>query len=373
MVTIKEVLNKSDMNAFVNFPEKLYRNNPYYVPGLKMDELATLNPQKNPAFDFCEAKYFLAYKNNELVGRVAGIINNAYIDKWKNKYVRFGWIDFIDDLDVSKALLEAVQQWAAQKGLEAIHGPLGFTDLDYEGCLIQGFEELGTMATIYNHPYYPVHFEKLGFKKDTDWVEYKIKPSLQLPEKIVKIADIVEKRLKLHVVKAKSPKEIKPYAPAIFDLINDAYSELYGVTPLTKRQVDYYIKAYFSFMRADYVSIILDEHGKLAAFGVTMPSLSKALQKTRGKLFPFGFLHILRAMKNNPIADLLMVAIRRDLQGKGVNALILKEINNSFVRNGVTWVETNIELEDNTKVQSMWDLFEKVQHKRRRCFIKHFA
>ncbi len=371
-IQIKEVTTKADMKAFIHFTDTLYKNHPYFVPPLSFDEAATLDKKKNPAFDYCEARYWLAYKGNRVVGRVAGIINNAYIDKWKNKYIRFGWIDFEDDEDISRLLLEQVQNWAEEKGLEAIHGPLGFTDLDHEGTLIEGFDQLGTLASIYNYPYYQRHFEKLGFKKDTDWVEYKITIEKQVPEKFIRIASIVERRLKLKVIKAKKPKEILPYGTAIFELINDAYSHLYGVTPLTQRQMDYYTKMYFSFMKVEFVTIIVDSEGKLAAFGITMPSLSKALQKNKGKLLPFGFIPILKAMKKNNMADLLMVAIRKDLQGKGVNAMLMKETYESYVKHGVEIVESNHELEDNTKVQSMWDDFTAVQHKRRRCFIKKF-
>jgi len=360
------------MKAFINFPDELYRDHPCFVPALKMDEASTLSARKNPAFDYCEARYWLAYKNCKVVGRVAGIINNAYIVKWKNKYIRFGWIDFEDDLNISRLLLQQVENWAKEKGLNAMHGPLGFTDLDHEGALIEGFDQLGTMASIYNHPYYQNHFEKLGFVKETDWVEYKITPDDVVPERLVKLAAIVERRLKLTVVRARKPKEILPYSTAIFELINDAYSDLFGVTPLTRRQMDYYTRQYFSFMKVDYVTIIVDSEGKLAAFGITMPSLSRALQKCKGKLFPFGFIHLLKAMNRNDMADLLMVAIRRDLQGKGVNAMLMKEIYHAYLRNGVTTVETNHELEDNTKVQSLWEHFNAVQHKRRRCFIKHF-
>jgi len=371
-IQIKEVTSKAAMKAFIDFPDELYRDHPCFVPSLKYDEAATLNSGKNPAFDYCEARYWLAYRDGRVVGRVAGIINHAYIEKWKNKYIRFGWIDFEDDPDISRLLLQQVEDWAKEKGLNAMHGPLGFTDLDHEGTLIEGFDQLGTMASIYNYPYYRDHFEKLGFEKETDWVEYKISVDKAVPEKIIKLASIVERRLKLKVVRAKKPKEILPYSTAIFELINDAYSHLFGVTPLTRRQMDYYTKQYFSFMKEDYVTIIVDSEGKLAAFNITMPSLSRALQKNRGKLFPFGFIPLLRAMKKNDMADLLMVAIRKDLQGKGVNAMLMRETYNTYVRNGVTTVETNHELEDNSQIQSQWEHFDAVQHKRRRCFIRRF-
>ncbi|MEI6184628.1 MAG: hypothetical protein WCP65_03810, partial [Bacteroidota bacterium] len=260
-IQIKEVSSKGEMKAFINFPYDLYKGNNYFVPPLRFDEAATLDRKKNPAFDYCEARYWLAYKDNIVVGRIAGILNNAYIEKWNNKYVRFGWVDFIDDENVSRLLVEQVENWAKEKGMTAVHGPLGFTDLDHEGTLIHGFDQLGTLASIYNYPYYQTHFEKLGYGKDTDWVEYKIHIEKEVPERLLKLSSIVERRLKLNVIKGKKPKDILPYGTAIFELINDAYSELYGVTPLTQKQMDYYTKMYFSFMKVEFVTIIVDSEG----------------------------------------------------------------------------------------------------------------
>jgi hypothetical protein len=368
---ITEVLDKKLLKAFVEFPYALYKNNEYNVPLLRFDEMATLSKDKNPAFDYCEARYWLAYKEGRVVGRIAGIINHAYIEKWKNKYIRFGWFDFENDPSIAQALLQKVENWAKEKGLEAVHGPLGFTDLDHQGTLIQGFEELGTLGALYNHAYYPGIIESNGYVKDADWVEYQIKVPQQLPEKMVKLAEIVQRRQQLTIVEAKKAKEILPYAKQIFELINDTYSHLYGVMPLTEKQIAYYTKMYFSFIKPDYVSLIVDKDNKLAAFGITMPSLSKALQKAKGSLLPFGFIHILRAMKNNKFADLYLAAVRKDLQGKGVNVLLMYQVNKAYIKNGVVWAESNPELEDNTKIQSLWDNFEARQHKRRRCYIKH--
>jgi GNAT superfamily N-acetyltransferase len=369
-IETKEVTTKKQLNTFLDLPYRLYKNHPYHVPSLRFDEAATLNKKKNPAFDYCEAKYWLAYKNGKVVGRIAGILNKAYVEKWDNPYLRFGWIDFEDDINIAKALMDEVEAWAKELGMIAVHGPLGFTDLDHEGMLIEGFDQLGTMASLYNHPYYPIAMQKLGFIKDTDWVEYRIQLSSTIPEKLGKMAAIVQRRLGLTIIKAKSTKEILPYAKEIFNLINDTYSNLYGVTTLTDKQVAYYTKQYFSFMRTDFVSLVADKQGKLVAFGITMPSLSLALQKAKGKLLPLGFVHILKAMKKNDTADLLMIAIRKDLQGKGVNAILMHETAKSFLKNGIKYAETNHELEDNTKVQSIWSDFDATQHKRRRCFIK---
>lgn len=369
-IVIKEVQGKKDLAAFIDLPYRLYKNHPYYIPPLRFDEEATLRKDKNPAFEYCEARYWLAYKGKRVVGRIAGIINKAYIEKWKDRHIRFGWIDFEEDEAIVKALMQQVEEWGRELGMDAVHGPLGFTDLDHEGTLIEGFDQVGTLAALYNYPYYPVLMEKQGYHKHTDWVEYRVKVPQRMDEKLEKIASIVERRLQLKVMRFKKAKELLPYAPAIFDLINTAYSDLYGVVPLTQRQIDYYTKQYFSFIKADFVSLILDKDDKLAAFGITMPSLSKALQRSGGRLFPFGFLHLLQAMRKNNTADLLMVAIRKDLQGKGVNSLLMSETLKSYIRNGIQFAETNHELEDNKKVQSLWEHFDATLHKRRRCYIK---
>jgi len=264
---------------------------------LHFDEKETLRSDKNPAFDYCEARYWLAYKGNRIVGRVAGILNKAYIEKWKARHIRFGWLDFEEDERIAKALVEKVEEWGRSLGMEAVHGPLGFTDLDHEGMLVEGFDQTGTLATSYNHPYYPKFLEKAGYSKHTDWVEYRINLPEKMDEKLEKMAAIVQKRLQLNVVRFRKAKELLPYAPAIFDLINTAYADLYGVVPLTEKQVKYYTKQYFSFMRPDFVSLVTDKEGKVAAFSITMPSLSEALQKAGGKLFPFGVFHLLKAMK----------------------------------------------------------------------------
>ena len=371
-IIIKEVVSKCELKKFVSFPRTLYSGHKYWIPLLQFDEMGTLQKHKNPAFSHCEATYWLAYKDRKVVGRIAGIINNRYFEKWNNKYARFGWVDFIDEESVSAALFETVENWAKQKGMEAIHGPLGFTDLDPEGMLIEGFEELGTIATIYNYPYYPEHIEKYGYKKDVDWIEFEIKIPEKIPEKIERIAEIVKKKKKLTVVKTKKRKDVLLYAKEIFHVLNQAYDSLYGFVPLTEKQIDKYVKQYLGYVRPDFVSIILDEQKRVAAFGISIPSLSKALQKAKGRIFPFGFLHILKAMRKNDRIDLFLVAVRQDLQGKGLNSLLFNELHKTYIKNNITKAESNPELESNTKVQAQWKLFEKRQHKRRRCYIKHF-
>lgn len=370
-IVIKEVTEKKKLKAFIDFPTKLYKSNPFYIPLLRFDEKSTLGKNSNPAFDYCEARYWLAYKEDRIVGRIAGILNKSYIEKWDNKYMRFGWIDFEEDEQIAKMLIEQVENWAKEKGMTAVHGPMGFTDLDHEGMLIEGFDQLGTLAAIYNYPYYPSFIEKLGYTKDADWVEYKIKIPAAIPEKIEKLASIVERRLNLRLVKASKAKEILPYAKEIFELINTAYEGLYGVVPLTDKQIQYYTKQYFSFIRPDFVPLVIDNKGKLVAFGVTMPSLSIALQKAKGSLFPFGFIHILKALKRNNLVDFYLVAIHKDYQGKGVNAILMHELAKSYIKNGIEYAESNPELEVNKKVQSIWDHYDAIQHKRRRCYIKH--
>ncbi|MBS1508554.1 MAG: hypothetical protein JSS79_18095 [Bacteroidetes bacterium] len=368
---IKEVLTKRQLKDFVNFPYSLYKANPFFVPPLRFDEMATLRKDKNPAFDYCEARYWMAYRDDVPVGRIAGIINHAFIERWNKNYVRFGWIDFIEDKSVALALLSQVENWASERNMEAIHGPLGFTDLDHEGMLVEGFDKRGTLATIYNYSYYPRYVEELGYAKDADWLEFLIKIPKEVPKNLERITELVKKRFQLQIVRLRKPKDILPYAQQIFQLINIAFAELYGVVPLTQRQMDYYTRQYFSFIRTDYVSLVTDHEGKLAGFGITMPSLSKALQKGQGRLLPFGAIHLLKALHTNTIIDLYLIAIRPDLQGKGVNAIIMSEITRSCIRNGIQFAETNPELEKNNKVQALWEYYEALQHKRRRCYIKY--
>lgn len=370
-ILIKEAKSKRDIKKFVAFPYKLYKGNKYWIPQLKKDEMKLFQKENNPAFDFCDVKLWLAIKNEKVVGRIAGIINYRFIEKWQDKYCRFGWIDFIDDENVSKALLETVENWAKGNGMEAVHGPLGFTDLDPEGMLIEGFEELGTIATIYNYPYYSKHLEKYGYAKDIDWIEFEVKVPEKVPEKIGRIANIVEKKYRLTALKTKSSKDLKPYTKEIFKVLNNAFEPLYGVVPLTEKQVEKYIEHFIEIIPHKFISLILDESGKIAAFGITMPSLSKAFQKAKGKMFPFGFLHILKALKKNDLVDLYLIAVRPDLQGKGVNTLLFKELIQTYIDHKIEKAETNIELESNNKVQAQWKFFDRRQHKRRRCFIKH--
>jgi len=370
-VIIKEVTTLRELRAFIRFPNRLYRGNPYWVPSLFMDDYQTFRRDKNPAFDYCEARYWLAYRGREIVGRIAGIYNGEHVEKWQQPYMRFGWPDFVDDPDVSAALFQQVESWAKEKGLTAVHGPLGFTDLDREGMLVEGFDEVGTMATFYNYPYYPAHLEKLGYVKDVDWMEYEIVVPPEINPTIARIADVMLRRYNLRYLEAKSKKDILPYVHQVFELLNEAYQHLYGVVPLTERQIDYYKEMYFGLISPEFVPIVLDEHDRVVAFGITMPSLSKALQKSDGQLLPFGWFHLLRAMRKMDRADLYLIGVHPEYQGKGVNAIMMNAINEVFVRRGITRAESNPELETNQNVQGQWKYYETRQHKRRRCFIKH--
>ncbi len=373
-VEIRRVETKRDLKKFIRFNYELYKGNAYSVPDLYEDMKSTFSKEKNPAFEFCEAEYFLAYKEGKIVGRVAAIINNRANETWNTRNVRFGWIDFVDDREVSEALLNAVCEWGRQKGMTDIVGPLGFTDIDAEGMLIEGFDQLSTMATIYNYPYYPRHMEALGYEKQTDWIEKKLYVPESVPDGYQRVADIVMKRSNLHMHHIKSRKEISgtdlPYR--IFDLINEAYSPLFGYSKMSKRQVDQYVKTYFPLLDMRMISIVEDANNEIVALGVSMPSIARALQKAHGKLFPFGWFHLLKALfiKHSDVLDLLLVGVKPEYQSKGVNALLFADLIPAYVKMGFRYGETNPELEENEKVQTQWKYLKSETHKRRRCYHK---
>jgi len=370
-VEIRPVTGIRSLKQFVSFPYSLYAGNPFWVPPLRFEELQTLRWDKNPAFEFCEAKYWLAFKDGRVAGRIAGILNSAYNETWGQKTLRFGYLEFIDDHRVSAALLRTVENWAKEKGVESVVGPLGFSDLDPEGMLVEGFEELGNMTTIYNFSYYPLHLERLGYQKDVDWLEFEVRVPTGIHEKLKRLADVVARKNNLKVLQVRRRKELLPYAKEIFHVLNESYRGLYGVVPLTEKQIDMFINRYLKLIRHDYISVILDREDRVAAFGITLPSLAKALQKAWGRLFPFGLIHLLRALRKNDTVEMLLIAVRPDLQGKGVNALLMHEFNKIYVRHNILKAETNPELETNSKVQAQWKFFDTRQHKRRRCYVKH--
>lgn len=360
------------LRRFVSFGIDLYRGNDCYVPPLISDDVRTLDPRRNPAFDFCEAEYFMAFRDGRPVGRVAAIINRQVNEKHGERKVRFGFIDFIDDPEVSRALLDAVARWGADRGMTHIVGPLGFTDLDHEGMLVEGYDELGTMATIYNYPYYSRHLEALGFTKESDWLEFVMDVPDAIPEKYNRIADIVKKKSGLRVVKYTSRSAIRrDYGHEIFRLINEAYDGLYGYSHLTDRQIDYYVRMYISLLDLKLVTLVVNEAGTLVAVGISMPSMSRALQKSHGRMFPTGWYHLLRGLKGkNDRVDLLLVAVKPEYQSRGANALLFQDLIPQYIAHGYRYAESNPEMETNEKVQSQWEYFTRRQHRRRRAYSK---
>jgi hypothetical protein len=351
----------------------MYKGNPYYVPSMPFDDINTFDKNKNGAFEFSEAECFLAYKDGKVVGRVAAIVNHKANEAWKVNQVRFGWIDFIDDLEVSKALLDAVVEFGKARGMTQIVGPLGFTDFDPEGMLVEGFDRLSTMALIYNHPYYPEHMKKHGYVKETGWVEYRITLPENLPENHIRISQIIKERYNLKIRKL-TKKQIKKegYGQKLFKLINETYCVLYGYSLLSEKQIDQYVDLYLSFVDTKMLTFIENEHDELIAAGISIPSLSEALQKCNGEIFPFGWWHLLKAMflKKPDTLDLLLIGVRPDYQCKGVNSLVFTDLFTNYKKLGFKYAETNANLETNAKVQAMWHPFEKELHKRRWVFGK---
>ena len=379
-IEIRKVESRSDLRTFIEFHYDLYEGNEYDAPNLYTDEVNTLRKDKNAAFDFCEAEYFIAYKDGKVAGRVAAIINNRANEKWQRKAVRFGWIDFVDDIEVSKALFKAVEDYGRSMGMTEMIGPLGFTDMDPEGMLTAGFDQLGTQATIYNYPYYPEHMERMGgWEKDNDYVEYKLYVPDQIPEKYAKVAQMIQKRYNLHIKKLKKDEIFgeNGYGQKIFDVINATFGHLYGYSTLSQRQIEQYVKMYLPMIDLSLVSLIEDwntpDH-KLIGVGITLPSLTRALQKCRkGRLFPFGWVHILRALKRHKtnIVDLLLVGILPEYRPKGANALLFYDLIPRYQKYGFEWGETHVEMETNEKVQGQWQYLERECHKRRRCYKKN--
>lgn len=366
--------DRDQLSQYVQFPIDLYRDNACYVPPLVIDQIATLTPEGNPAFDFCEAQSFMAFDNGEPVGTITAIINRAANEKTGKRQMRFGFMDFIDNEEVVDGLIDAVAEWGRERGMTEMVGPVGFTDLDQEGMLIEGFDEMGTMATIYNYPYYVRHFERLGFEKDADWVEYKIYIPDAIPDKHKRISELIQRKYNLKIKKYTSAKKIaKDYGQKIFELMNEAYSPLYGYSPLTQRQIDQYVKMYLPILDLRMVTLITDANDELVCVGISMPSLAEALQKSNGRLLPFGWFYLLKALfmkRRAKMLDLLLVAVKPEYQNKGVNALLFSDLIPVYQKLGFIFAESNPELEMNGKVQAQWDYFETKQHKRRRAFIK---
>lgn len=372
-VEIRKVSSRKELKAFVRFANNLYKGNKYYVPSMPFDDMNTFNKDKNGAFEFCDAELYLAYKDGKLAGRVAAIVNYKANESWKADQVRFGWIDFIDDVEVSAALLEAVCAFGRARGMKQIVGPLGFTDFDPEGMLVEGFDRLSTMALIYNHPYYPEHMVRHGYVKETGWVEYRITIPEQLPENHRRLSEIIKERYGLKLRKL-SRRQIRKedYGRKLFKLINETYCVLYGYSLLSDKQIDQYVDLYLSLVDTKMLTFIEDSKGDLIAAGISIPSLSEALQKCNGEILPFGWWHLLKTMffKKPDTLDLLLIGVRPDYQNRGVNSLLFVDLFENYKKMGFKYAETNANLETNAKVQAMWNPFEKELHKRRWVFAK---
>jgi ribosomal protein S18 acetylase RimI-like enzyme len=369
-IDIIKVDSLKDLKRFVNFPFQLFKGNAYWVPPLKSGEIKTLSKDKNPVFDFCEAEYWMAYRNNKPVGRIAGMINRHEVERWNVRRARFGWFDFIDDMEVSRLLIETVQNWSKAKGMTSLHGPMGFTNMDSEGMLIEGFEEISSLSAIYNYPYYADHMQKLSFRKSADLVQYEIKTPGVIPEKVERLTGLVLQKYGLHLLKPHKVKELQPYIEKMFSMYNTAFHDIYGFTALTKNQIDYYSKKYLRLIRPDLVSLVIDSQDDVVGFGITMPSLALALQKANGSLLPFGYIHILRALRKNDIVQMYLVGVRPDYQGKGLLAMVYQELHATFIKKGIKLLRTQPQLEDNLRAVSIWKNYDSRVYIRRRVWIK---
>ena len=367
-IKVKQVLNSSDLELFIKFPMELYKGNPYYVPPLINEEKSIWMKEENPALQYSEAAQFLAYKGENIVGRIAVMINHKEEKELGIRKVRFGWLDFINDIEVSKSLINTAIEYAKSKGISKIEGPMGFTNLDKAGMLTKGFDKLATMIGIYNFDYYPKHMEQLGLVKEKEWVEFEINFPDTLPDKVEKFSRLIAEKYELELVKFKAKKDILPLVDSMFKLLNDTYKNLSTYTPITEEQIKHYKEKYFKFIDKDYIICIKDKSGSLISFAITMPSYSKALQKAKGKLFPFGWWHLLNAGKKNDRANFYLIGIHPQYQKRGVTAIIFKEIYETFKKKGVKFLETNPELEENASIQALWQDYHPTNHKRRRTY-----
>lgn len=374
MVEIREVKSKSELKKFIKFKLNLYKGDPYNVPSLTADDMQTLTKGKNPALDFCDFQCFLAYREGQIAGRICALINPNANKQWNHRHGRFGFFDCIEDLEVARELLDASCNWLRERGMDTIEGPMGFTDMDYEGMLTEGFNQMSTMVTLYNYPYYPKFMEQLGYAAIVNWVEYKVYTPQKIDSRIPIVAQITARRYNLHKVQLKSTSQMISHGwiQKLFTLYNQAYAPLYGFTTLNQSQIDYYIKQYVPLLKADLVSLIADKDDNLVAFGITIPSLAKALRKANGRLFPFGFFHLLRALKSkrSEVCDLLIIAVDPSYHGRGVNAMIMVDTVEILNRMGTKYCESNPELEENIKMQGQWGDYQKELHKRRSIFAR---
>ena len=364
--------DRDQLSQYVQFPIDLYRDNSCYVPPLIIDRIATLDPDSNPASDFCESQSFMAFDNGEPVGTITAIINRASNAKTGPKQMRFGFMDFIDNAEVVDALFDAVTEWGKERGMTEMVGPVGFTDLDPEGMLIEGFDEMGTMATIYNYPYYVDHMKRLGFEKEVDWIEFRIAVPDSIPEKFQRIGEIVAKKYNLRVLKFTSRDKIrKEYGHAIFDLVNEAYADLYGFVSLTDRQIEHYINVYIGVLRLDDVTLVVDQDDKLVALGIAMPSMSGSPSQEPRQTFPLRLVPpVTRNQGSHRRGRPAPCGRKTRIPSKGVNAIIFNDLIPRFNANGYKFAESNVELEGNESVQKQWEYYEHRQHRRRRAWKK---
>lgn len=373
MVEIREVKSKSDLRRFVAYPNKLYRDVPQFMPPLRGEDMADWDRKKNPAFEYCDAKCYLALRDGEIVGRIGAILSRRSNEKWNKQRMRFTQVDFIDDIEVSTALFEAVEAWAREMGCNEVHGPLGFTDLDREGMLVEGFDQKSMFITYYNHPYYIDHLTRLGYVKDVDWVEFLIdvpQPGDRIVPRLQQLSDRVLKSTGLHVAQVRHRRDFRPYIEKVFDLINTCYAHLYGTVELSREQIKKYADKFIPMINPDLACFVMDENDNMVAFGVAAPSMAAAIKKNDGHMFPFGFIDILRALRENDTLDLYLIAVRPDYQDRGVNAVLMNHVLKGCHKIGIQKAETGPQLEQNFKIQHQWSLFKYRNHKRRRCFIK---
>ncbi len=372
-VEIRKIGTKKELEKFIQFANDLYADCPYYCPPLFFDEMNCFNAEKNPALEVCEYQLWMAYRDGQPVGRIAGIINRKANEKWNTKHVRFGWFDFIDDLEVSKALLDTVVTWGKERGMDGLNGPVGFTDFDHEGLLLEGYEYLAVMASLYNYPYYVKHVEAYGLTKEADWIELQVFPPKTVPERIERLAEMVKQRYHVHIVKVKNSRElVKRFGIEYMDVIDAAYQKLYNFQPMTVKQKNYYKDMYFQFLNFDFVTLVVNEKEELVGVGLGMPDIAPALRKCGGKLFPLGWYYLLKALKAKQMESFsfLLIAVRPDYQDKGVNALFLQDQIPLINQYGIRKLETTSMLETNTKVLSFFMQFDHKQHKRHRAYIK---
>lgn len=369
-IIVKEVKTKKDIKEFLEFPLKLYKDNEFYIPALYSDEKNMYDREKNASYEYCESIEAIAYKNNEVVGRIAGIINNKYNEKMNRKYLRFSHLDMIDDIEVTKALFDFIIKWGKEKGMNELNGPIGFIDIDRQGMLIEGFDKIGMSITNYNYPYYVEHMEKLGLVKDVDWVEYLVNIPAELDARVEKVQNALLNRFGFKLLKFKNLKEIMPYIYKAFDVYNEAFYALHGTVYLTEKQISNLIKQFAPAINFDYVPIIVDKNDDVVGMAILAPSIAKASKKANGKMLPFGWYHLLKALKHNDTLEMYLVAIKPEYQGFGLNAILMHDVTKCAIKNGVKFAETGPELEDNFKVRSQWDNYDAEIIRKRRCYIK---